>query len=107
MLPDMVQGDLTEPERQRRWTHLADMYLAQQLSCYPPTYIAAKPTPERILETVERFEEDLTDRCRTYSPWQVTVAVGDAIPVDTSRDRGGEDPLLVEIERQFHQMLGI
>jgi 1-acyl-sn-glycerol-3-phosphate acyltransferase len=107
MLPDMVQGDLPEEERQRRWTHLADMYLAQQLSCYPPTYVASKPTPERLLETVERFEEDLTDHCRTYSPWRVTVTVGDAIPVDTARERGSDDPLVVEIERQFHHMLGI
>ena len=26
---------------------------------YPPAYVASKPTPERMLETVERFEEDL------------------------------------------------
>jgi 1-acyl-sn-glycerol-3-phosphate acyltransferase len=106
VLPDMVQGDLPEAERQRRWTQLADMYLAQQLSCYPPNYLAANPTPERLLETVERFEEDLTDQCRAHSPLRVTVTVGEAITVSAARERGGEDPLLVEIERQLQHMLG-
>jgi 1-acyl-sn-glycerol-3-phosphate acyltransferase len=107
VLPDMVQGDLPEAERERRWAHLADMYLAQQLSCYPPDYLAAKPTPERLLETVERFEEDLTDQCRAYGPWRVTVTIGEAIVANPVRERGGEDPLLTELERQLQQLLGI
>src|SRR5947199_110447 len=56
VLPDMIQKDLPEEERARRWQQLADMYLAGQLGCYPPDYLAAKPTPERLLETVERYE---------------------------------------------------
>ena len=105
VLPDMIQGDLAEAERDRRWRQLADMYLAQQLSCYPPDYVASHPTPERILETVERFEEDLTDQCRIYAPMRVTATIGDAIVVSPARQRGGEDPVLLEIERQLQQML--
>src|SRR5262249_32933220 len=105
--PDMVQGDIPETERARRWIQLADMYVAQQMSLYPPAYLAAKPTPERLLETVERFEEDLTDQCRTHAPMHVKVSIGDAIVVNPERERGGEDPLLVEIERQLQRMLGI
>jgi hypothetical protein len=107
VLPDMVQGDLPEEERARRWRQLADMYLAQQLCCYPPDYLAANPTPERLLETVERYEEDLTDKCRSHHPLHATVTVGDAIPVGTARERGGEDPVIVDMERQLKQMLGI
>jgi 1-acyl-sn-glycerol-3-phosphate acyltransferase len=107
VLPDMVLGDLPEAERQQRWTQLADMYLAQQLSCYPPDYLAANPTPERLLETVERFEEDLTDQCRTYPPLRAIVTVGEAIPAIPARDRAGEDPLLTELERQLQELLGI
>src|SRR5207249_566879 len=47
ILPDMVKGDLSEEERKRRWKQLADVYLAQQLSFYPPDYIQSNPTPER------------------------------------------------------------
>ena len=76
IVPEMISGGLGEAELQRRWSHLADMYLAQQLSCYPPDYLAADPTPERVLETVERFEEDLTDRVRPHSPMHAVVDVG-------------------------------
>jgi hypothetical protein len=107
VLHDMVQGDLPETERERRWGQLANMYLAQQLSLYPPEYLASAPTPDRLLETVERLEEDLTDECRPHYPTQVTVTVGDAIAVKPERERGGEDPVLTEIERQLKQMLGI
>jgi Acyltransferase len=107
VLPDMLKDDLPEAERARRWAQFADMYLAQQLSCYPPEYLASAPTPERLLETVERFEEDLTDACRTHRPFRVHVTVGDAIVVSPERERGGEDPVMAGIERQLRQMLGI
>ena len=107
VLPDMLKDDLPEAERARRWAQLADMYLAQQLSCYPPQYLAAAPTPERLLETVERFEEDLTDECRAHHPLRVRVTVGDAIVVSPERERGGADPVVAGIERQLQQMLGI
>jgi 1-acyl-sn-glycerol-3-phosphate acyltransferase len=107
ILPDMVQGDLAEAERERRWQQIADMYLAQQISNYPPDYLKANPTPGRMLETVERFEEDLTDKCRPHAPMRVTVTVGDAIVVDTARERGGEDPLMAEIDRQLKTLLGL
>ena len=108
VLPDMIQSEMSEAERQRRWLQLADMYLAQQLSCYPPEYLADRPTPERWLETVERFEEDLTDRCRSYPPLRAVVTLGQEIPVSAARDRGAvEDPLMAEIGKQLKQMLGI
>lgn len=94
VLPDMVQGDLLEAERARRWTQLADRYLALQLSFYPPEYVASNPTPELLLETVERFEEVVTDDCRAHSPMWVTATIRAAIVVSPLRRRGDEDPLL-------------
>jgi 1-acyl-sn-glycerol-3-phosphate acyltransferase len=105
IVPDLAAGDLPEPERARRWRHLADIYLAQQLALYPPDYIAGDPTPERILETVERFEEDLTDRARIHRPFHVIVEVARALPATGDRERGGDDPLLARIEAQLKEML--
>ena len=68
---------------------------------------AEAPTPERLLETVERFEEDLTDDCRPYYPLRVKVSVGDAIPAGTTRERSAEDPVIAELERQLKEMLAI
>jgi hypothetical protein len=106
IVPEMVNGGLSEAELQRRWRHLADMYLAQQLSLYPPDYLAADPTPERILETVERFEEDLTDFARPHSPMRAVVEIGEAIEVPPERARGADgDPLMIAIREQLETML--
>jgi 1-acyl-sn-glycerol-3-phosphate acyltransferase len=108
ILPDMVQGAITPLERERRWKQLADMYLAQQLSCFPPDYIRSNPTQERLLETVERFEEDLTDDCRVHRPMTATVKIGPAMIVNPVRERGiGEDPLMSRLNRELHELLGI
>ena len=96
ILPDMVSGEIDEAERARRWRQLADLYLAQQLSLYPPDYFGQPaPTAEQLLETMERIEEDLTDRVRRYQPLRVVVEVGEAIPVEPTRPRGvNGDPLM-------------
>src|SRR5439155_17434944 len=35
ILPDLVEKELAPADREHRWAHLADCYLAQQLDCYP------------------------------------------------------------------------
>ena len=59
------------------------------------------------VETVERYEEDLTDEARIHRPLRATITVGDAIVVGTARERGGEDTLVANIEQQLKSMLGI
>jgi hypothetical protein len=108
ILPDIVHCTVSCEERDRRWKQLADMYLAQQLSCYPPYYIRSNPTQERMLETVERFEENLCDTCRVYRPMTATVTIGPAITVNPVRDRGaGDDPLMTRLDQDLHTLLGI
>lgn len=107
ILPDMIKGDLDEAEKARRWRLLEDADLAQQLYHYPPDYIA-NGSPGRIIETVERFEEDLTGKVTVHGPVEATVTVGDAIEVNTAREaRGESDPLMAAIETQLRAMLGI
>ena len=84
ILPDMVAGEITEAERERRWRQLADMYLAQQLSWYPPDYVTSRPSAERLLETVERFDEDLTDEARIHRPLHCVIQVAEPIEVSPS-----------------------
>jgi 1-acyl-sn-glycerol-3-phosphate acyltransferase len=108
VLHDMLHDELPETERARRWDQMADMYLAQSISFYPPDYVGLRATPERILETVERLEEDLTDVCRRHAPLHVTVTVGDAIEVPTARDRDAEeDPVTAAIETELKRLLEI
>ena len=105
ILPDLVKGELTEADRAARWRHLADVYLVQQLHCYPGDYIET-PTPERLLETVERYEEDLTDVARAHPPLRAIISVGAAIEVSPARDKSLEtDPVAVQIREQMEAML--
>jgi 1-acyl-sn-glycerol-3-phosphate acyltransferase len=108
IVPEMVSSHLPEAELQRRWRHLADIYLAQQVAFYPPNYLdaAANPTPERLLETVERFEEDLTDVARVHAPLHAVIDIGEAIEVTPERTRGADgDPLMSAIRTQLEAML--
>ena len=106
ILPDMVKGNVDDTERTNRWRQLADIYLAQQVSCYPPDYLVERPSITRILETVERFEEDLTDRVRPHGHLKAIIEVGEAIEVSPDRDREADvDPLMARIGRDLQSML--
>lgn len=105
ILPEMITGELTETERSARWRHLADVYLVQQLHSYPGDYME-DPSPEHILETVERYEEDLTDAARPHFPIRAVITVGDAIEVSAARDRSQEtDPITTEMRRHLEILL--
>ena len=104
ILPDLVEGGFTDAERDRRWNQLARLYLAQQLCLYPAGYLEGSPSPERVLETVERLEEDLTDVATVHRPLAVTIRVGEPIEV------GAGDPspaaLMKEVRTRLEAMLG-
>lgn len=105
IMPDMVQGRVDAAERQRRWRQLTDIYLAQQISNYPPDYLDHLSV-DRLLETIERFEEDLTDQVRVHGQLNVVIEVGPAIEVSPQRDRKATvDPLMIDIESGLQQML--
>jgi len=105
ILPEMITSELTEAERAARWRQLANLYLVQQLHCYPGDYIE-QPTAERILETVERYEEDLTDLARAHPPLRAIITVGEAIVADATRDRSrSSDPVTTEVRQRLDTML--
>jgi 1-acyl-sn-glycerol-3-phosphate acyltransferase len=105
LLPDMVKGELSEDERQRRWRQLADIYLAQQVASYPSDYLS-RPSVDRFLETLERYEEDLTDKARVHGSLHVIIQVGEAIDVSPQRDRKADvDPLMARIEHDLQSLL--
>lgn len=106
ILPELVSGEITEDERARRWRQLADIYLAQQLFFYPPDYFRPEATPEKLMETTERFEEDLTDQVTIHGPLRAAIEVGEAIEVSPTRERGVEaDPVMVKIRGELERML--
>lgn len=106
ILPDLLDEAMPEAEKAARWRQLADLYLVQQLHCYPGSYLDGEPTPERLLETVERFEEDLTDHARPHPGIRAVITVGEAIEVDPERPRGvSGDPLTARLRDRLQSLL--
>ena len=106
ILPDMVNQRIDSAERQRRWRHLADVYLAQQVSCYPADYLVQLPSVDRVLETIERFEEDLFFKVRVHGKLKAVIDVLEPIEVATKRDRSATvDPLMEEIRTSLSDRL--
>ena len=106
ILPEMVRGEVDEEERQRRWKQLADLYVVQQISCYPPDYLSKFASRDRIFETLERFEEDLTDQVQVHGSLKVVIDIGEAIEVSPDRDRSlKSDPLMNQLATQLQGML--
>ena len=106
IFPDMIGNSLDLAERKRRWEHLERTYLAQQVDCYPDQYVTKHPSVDRLLETVEKFEEDFTDKCRVHGHLKAITVVGDPIEVSTKRERGLDyDPLMEQIRERLEAML--
>jgi hypothetical protein len=107
IFPDLSRASLDEAERERRWRQLEDTYLAQQVDCYPAEYITRFPSVDRILEVVEKFEEDLADQVRVHGQMKVIIQVGTPIEVSPERERRvAEDPLMSQVRGQIESMLG-
>ncbi len=106
IVPELTTGELDDRERERRWTQLSQIYLSQQIASYPPDYIVSPTTDTRILETVERLEEDITDRAGVHGPLEVIIEVDEAIEVPTDRaPKGEEDPIMKRLRERMQGML--
>jgi hypothetical protein len=106
ILPDMIDGKISDQERAQRWDQLADIYLAQQISSYPAEYLTQRQSVDRMLETLERFEEDLMGKPRVHGNLRVVIDVGEAIEIPTERDRNRRpDPIMTKLEETLQGML--
>jgi 1-acyl-sn-glycerol-3-phosphate acyltransferase len=105
IVPDLVDGSISDVERDRRWGQLDRLNLAQRLSLYPSGYLEGQPSTERVLETVERLEEDLTDVATVHRPMGVTVFVGEPIAVTAVGPRPAA--LTNEVRDRMETLLGI
>lgn len=110
IVPGMIESDdnesLSPDEMERRWKQLENMSLAQALSLFPKEYVASNPTPDRILETVERVAEALSGEEQVHGPMRVILQIGEPMAVPAKRDRSATtDPVLQHIEDQLVNML--
>lgn len=102
ILADMVAGRVDEAERRRRWRHLQRIYDAQRVSNHPPQFYGPETPRERLLETLERLEEDAYDKSTIHRPWKAVVQFGAAIEINSRR---ADEQLLAEGLRQKIQSM--
>src|SRR5688500_10651117 len=73
---------------------LDDVHLVLQLFSYPGDYITSKPSPERMAETIEKFEEDVyREYCKPKGRRRATVTIGE--PIDVKARLGSSRPRAV------------
>ena len=97
---------LTRQKKIDAGSKLNQTYLAQQIDCYPENYIVDLPSIDRLIDTLEKFEEDLTGKCRIHGKTKVILDVGEAIEVSPKRERGAKsDPLMTAIRNQLGESL--
>lgn len=106
IVPNLTLPTTTAAQREELWRDLSAIYLAQQVGSYPPTYLRRPTTVTRILETVESFEEDLTDRARVHRGLHAVIEIGEAILVSPDKPpRDQEDPIMAALRTQLESML--
>lgn len=105
IVPPLIEAKVSAEERDVVWRQLEEIYVAQQISSYPNGYLD-EPTDMRLLETVERFEEDLTDRASIHRPLHAILEVGEAIEAPIARPKKGEaDPIMEPLSQRLQAML--
>ena len=106
IFPDLSRDEIEESEKSRRWQQLEDTYLAQQIDCYPENYVVEHPSIDRLLETVEKLEEDLTDKARIHGQLKAVIDVCEPLEVSSKRDKSAsEDPLMAGIRDRLNSKL--
>jgi 1-acyl-sn-glycerol-3-phosphate acyltransferase len=80
-----------DPRRKQSEQDLDDLFLAVQAFSYPGNYVAQEPSIERMAETLDKFEEDVLGykTARIRGTRRVTVAFGEAIPVERQKGKKG------------------
>lgn len=110
IVPDLAKGILNEEEAAGRRQDLFDLNLVQQLCYYPIDYLAGttgKVTRERIIETLERLEEDLTDQITMPRRFKLVIDVLDAVEVPAEKlPRDADcDPMMDEVRDRLWENL--
>ena len=105
IFPHLLRPEQAPMRPEDLWRVIGDLYFVQQLHCYPEGYLNG-PNPERLLELVEHFEEDLTDKVRPHYPLHAQVHVGEALVVPAERRvYPHADPLMATLREQMEHLM--
>lgn len=95
-------------EKRRARLDLEDLFMVIQLFSYPGDYVSAKPSIERMAETLDKFEEDILrmPTAAIRGMRSAVVAFGQPIPVKLASDKKQSIMTLTEkLEHAVQDML--
>ena len=104
ILPPLITEEPDPQEHQRRWNDLRQCYYAQCASLYVPGYISGdirgRLTLRRLMEVLDRVEEDRNDVCRRNPSLGVHIRIGTPIALPEGRSSRREQAAVLPSLRQ-------
>jgi 1-acyl-sn-glycerol-3-phosphate acyltransferase len=110
LLQQMCDDQATDETRRRAKDALDDLHLVLQLYSYPGDYVSTRPSPERMAETVEKFQEDLLGVAMVKPMGRRRATVKFGAPLDvkrhtTSRARTAANELTARLEGAIAELM--
>lgn len=106
IFPALIDPATTAERKQALRRQLAAIYDCQSLGTYPADYLGDDPPLERIVETVERLEEDMTGENTFHGPWHLVIEIGTAVEVAPRRQRDEADGLMQQMRETLQRTVG-
>ena len=85
---------------------LDDVQLALQLFSYPGDYITEEPTPERMAETIEKFEEDVFGVIRSIGQRCARVRFGTLVDLKQACKAGRTRAVIAKVTDELEATIG-
>ena len=108
LLEKMCDQAADDKVRHEAHDMLDDLHLVLQLYSYPGDYITAKPSVERMAETIEKFEEDTTGVAFPKGKRTAVVRLGQPIevkPMAGGRARAATGDLTAKLEDAIRALM--
>jgi len=111
LIEQMCDDKCDDSARRAAHDDLADLHLVLQLYSYPGDYVTAKPTVERMAETIEKFEEDVyDDYAKPKGARRATVTLGEPIDLKSFtaagvKARAAAGELTMQLESAMSAMM--
>lgn len=84
---------------------LDDIQLSLQLYSYPGDYLTEKPSPERMAETIEKYEEDIFGRHRSLGRRHAQLLFGEPLDMRQESSIGHSRAAVVNLTDRLEQAI--
>lgn len=108
VIEKLGDADVSDTTKKSLECDLEDLFLVVQSFSYPGDYVVAKPTIERMAETIDKFEEDVLRKVTASIRAKRKVSVKFGKPIEVSgdrRDKGQTARLSGQVEQCVQEML--